>query len=134
MDFYKEYIILLSIKPKFVKNILNGTKKFEYRKRIPTKNVKTMAIYSSYPECKVVALVDIDAIIKLPVEELWETTKYHSGITKEFFDKYFKNKKYGYAYCLGYVYKFPESYNIEEFNCKKPPQDFQYIGAITKFV
>lgn len=48
--------ILLSIKPKYVEEILAGRKLVEYRKRIPRDdNVKQVLIYASYPVKRIVA-------------------------------------------------------------------------------
>lgn len=44
--------ILLSIKPKYVKKILNKEKIFELRKNFPKENIDEIYIYSSYPEKK----------------------------------------------------------------------------------
>lgn len=41
--------ILLSIKPRFVEQILNGEKRFEYRKRVPERHVNKIIIYNSSP-------------------------------------------------------------------------------------
>ncbi len=113
--------------PDFVKNILNGTKKFEYRKSIPKNNFDTILIYSTYPDMKVVALVEVKNIIKLPVEKLWQKTKKYSGISKIFFKKYFKNRKIGYAYELGKIIKIRDK-KITDFGVKHPPQNFIYMS------
>lgn len=43
--------ILLSIKPEYVYKILDGTKKFEYRRTVfKNKNVDSMVIYATLPE------------------------------------------------------------------------------------
>ena len=48
--------ILLSIKPIYVNKILNGTKKYEYRKRKPKRNdIGKLIIYSTSPIKKVVS-------------------------------------------------------------------------------
>lgn len=51
--------ILLSIKPKIIKEIISGEKKFEFRKKLPDLNdeslgiAKKVIIYSSSPEKKI---------------------------------------------------------------------------------
>ena len=48
--------ILLSIKPRYVEQILAGRKQVEYRKRIPQEDgVRQVLIYASHPLKKVVA-------------------------------------------------------------------------------
>jgi len=48
--------VILSIKPEYVRKILTGEKKFEYRKRIWKDKVKKIYIYSSRPEKKLHAI------------------------------------------------------------------------------
>ena len=42
--------ILLSIKPEYANKIFDGQKRYEYRKRIPKKEVSKIIVYSSAPE------------------------------------------------------------------------------------
>ena len=80
--------IIISINPEHVKNIINGSKKYEYRTKAAKSDVNKILIYETVPVKKVVAEVDILEVIMLPPEELWNQTKLFSGITKEFFDEY----------------------------------------------
>lgn len=41
--------VILSIKPEFVEKIINGEKKFEYRRKIFKKDVEKVLIYASSP-------------------------------------------------------------------------------------
>ncbi|MDE5767136.1 MAG: ASCH domain-containing protein [Malacoplasma sp.] len=51
--------ILISIKPEYVKNILKGIKKYEYRTKLPKEKISKIIIYCTSPIKKVVAEVDI---------------------------------------------------------------------------
>ena len=53
--------IIVSINPEHVKNIINGTKKFEYRTKAAKTDVNKIIIYETTPIKKVVA-----SGIKLP--------------------------------------------------------------------
>ncbi len=68
--------VLLSIKPEFAEKILNGTKKFEFRKGIfKNNNITTVVIYATMPVGKVVGQFSIDGILKNDPEALWVKTK-----------------------------------------------------------
>ncbi|HET6989695.1 MAG TPA: ASCH domain-containing protein, partial [Bacteroidia bacterium] len=55
--------VLLSIKPKYAKAIIDGKKKVEFRK-LPFKlNVNKVYIYSSAPEQKIIGYFTFDDII-----------------------------------------------------------------------
>ena len=47
--------LLLSIKPEYVEKILQGEKKFEYRKRLAKEDVSYIYVYSTAPSMKVVS-------------------------------------------------------------------------------
>lgn len=125
---YKNNVILISIKPCFVKHILDRTKRYEYRRSIPKNKCKIILIYSTFPVKKIVAYVQVEEILKLPIKKLWQITKNHSGISKKFFFQYFFDKKIGYAYKLGKVTKINDL-NINKLNLKYPPQNFVYIST-----
>lgn len=121
----KNNIVLISIMPKYVKQILNGNKKFEYRKSIPKNKFDTILIYSTVPDKKIVAIAKVEKTLKLSIKELWNTTKKYSGISKKNFFEYFKNRKIGYAYKLGKIRKINKF--ISDINIKHPPQNFMYV-------
>ena len=52
--------LLLSIKPEYVEKILQGEKKYEYRKRLAKEDVSYIYVYSTAPSMKVVASVHIE--------------------------------------------------------------------------
>ena len=89
--------ILMSIKPVFVEKILSGEKRYEYRKTLPKKDISKIIIYSTSPVKKVVGEVCVKNILILEKEELWNKTKDKSGISKEFYDLYFKDKSISVA-------------------------------------
>ncbi|MBQ6954733.1 MAG: ASCH domain-containing protein [Mycoplasma sp.] len=121
----KNNIVLISIMPKYVKQILNGNKKFEYRKSIPKNKFDTILIYSTVPDKKIVAIAKVEKTLKLSIKELWYTTKKYGGISKKNFFEYFKNRKIGYAYKLGKIKKINKF--ISDINIKHPPQNFMYV-------
>ena len=118
--------IIVSINPRHVNNIINGSKRYEYRTRIASKDVKKLLIYETAPIKKVVAEVDVIEVLSLDPDTLWEQTKDYSGISKEFFDEYFKNRSAAYAYKLGKVKVYDEPKSLIEFGLRTAPQSFAY--------
>ena len=119
--------IIISINPEHVKNIINGTKKFEYRTKVAKNDVDKIIIYETTPIKKVVAEVEIVEVLMMKPDELWNQTKEQSGITKAFFDSYFENHNVAYAYRLGKVKVYKESKTLEEFGLRYAPQSFAYV-------
>ena len=119
--------IIVSIHPEHVKNIINGTKKFEYRTKVAKSDVKKIIIYETAPIKKVVAEAEIIEVLMMKPEDLWEETKEQSGISKSFFDSYFENRDVAYAYKLGEVKVYEQPKTLEEFGLRCAPQSFAYV-------
>lgn len=119
--------IIISINPEHVENIINGTKKYEYRTKAAKQDISSIIIYETLPVKKIVAEAEIIEVLELSPEDLWNETKEFSGISKDFYDDYFKNRDVAYAYKLGKikVYKKPKS--LLDFGIKCAPQSFVYV-------
>ena len=117
--------VLLSIKPKFVDSIIKGNKKYENRKAIFKKNVDTVVIYKTTPFCKIIGEFEIDGILYDTPENIWQITQEFAGITQDYFDKYFYNRKIAYAIKIGNIkqYELEPKDIIKQF---KAPQSFMY--------
>lgn len=123
--------ILMPINPKYVDEILSKRKKYEYRKiKAKRNNVNKIIIYSTSPVKKVVAEVDVNAIIEENPEKLWEMTKNESGITKEFYDHYYQNKNKAIAYKLGNIKIYDKPKNLSDIGINYFPQSFIYLEDI----
>lgn len=123
----KSKCIIISINPEHVENIINGSKKYEYRTKAAKEDINKIFIYETVPVRKVVAEVKIEEVIMLTPEEMWKKTKSKSGITKEFFDNYFYGRNYAYAYKLGKVKVYSKPKELIDFGLKCAPQSFVYI-------
>ena len=119
--------ILLSINPNHVENILNGTKRYEFRKRVCKKKVDKILIYSTTPIKKVVGEAEIEEVLIDEPEIIWKKTKEESGIDKNFFDKYYENKNEAVAYKLKNVMKYRRPRELKDHGGSTAPQSFQYI-------
>ena len=118
--------IIISINPEHVNNIINGTKRYEYRTKAAKKDVNKLIIYETMPIKKIVAEAEIVEVLSIDPNTLWEQTKDYSGISKKFFDEYFKNRSVAYAYKLGKVKVYDEPKSLIEFGLRTAPQSFAY--------
>ena len=122
--------VLLSIKPEYAEKILSGEKKYEFRRAVfKNTSIKKVVIYASSPVQKVIGEFDIDHILSLELEELWEKTSNHSGIEKSFYDQYFLGKDIGHAIKVKKVRRYRKSFGLENFNITHPPQSYRYLTA-----
>ncbi|OYP37940.1 hypothetical protein CIK90_07055 [Prevotella sp. P5-126] len=121
--------VILSIRPNFCKMIFSGQKKYEYRKRVFTRSdVDKVYIYATKPICRIVGCFRVEEVIENKKSYMWEKTHKDGGISKEYFDAYFKNSDTAYAIKIGQVVKLdnpidPKSV-IKDFHA---PQNFMYV-------
>lgn len=120
--------ILISVNPEHAKNIMSGVKKYEYRRHVAKKDISSIIIYETTPIKRVVAEAEIEAILSYTPDELWELTKNKSGISRTFFDEYFKGKEVAHAYRIGKVKVFKETKTLQDFGVRCAPQSFVYIN------
>ncbi|WP_439479287.1 ASCH domain-containing protein [Chryseobacterium aquaticum] len=120
--------VILSIKPRYASKILEGKKTYELRKTIfKNTEIKTVLIYASAPISKIIGEFQIEKIIHLDLDELWNVVKEKAEVDKDFFDEYFESKEKGYAIGIKNVKKYINNIDICEEYGIKAPQSFAYI-------
>lgn len=132
-----ERYILLSIQPKIVKEIIDGTKKFEFRKKFPNLeegNVnKKIIIYSSKPTMKIIGSYVVKTYYHSDFCSLMNkvnaTTAYEARISK-----YFTNKDSCHAMEISElkIYDTPLSleYLRKSFPGFVPGQSYRYLNNL----
>ena len=123
----KKDTIIISIHPVYVDKILSGEKKYEYRKQFPD-GIRYMLVYSTSPVKKITALIEVECILKDSPNIIWCKTQKKAGVTKEYFDSYFKDKENAYAVKIKKIYKLNPSLlitNLEGINVA--PQSYIYL-------
>ena len=121
------YNMLISIKPEYVENIFNGSKKYEYRKIRCKQDIDKIIIYSTYPIMKVVGEAKVEKILEDSPDRIWEKTKKYSGIDLNFYQKYFKDRSKAIAYKLTNIKKYNSPKELSSYGIKAAPQSFVYI-------
>jgi predicted transcriptional regulator len=122
--------VLLSIKPEYAGRIFDGSKRFEFRRKVfRNPNVKTVVVYATAPISRVIGEFDIEDIMYLGIDGLWERTKEQSGIEKHHFYAYFNGREHGYAIRIGQTRVYAEPLDLQvSFQIKHPPQFFVYLN------
>lgn len=122
-----EINVLLSIKPKYVAEILKDNKKFEFRKRFFNEIPKRIFIYSSAPDKKIVGYFKYTKAICDTPEELWSRCNKRSGINMEEFFTYFKSSEKGFAIVISGLNKIAPINPKELLTDFIPPQSYLYF-------
>jgi len=120
--------VLLSIKPEYAFKIFEGKKKFEFRKVIfKNPNVKTVVVYASSPVQKVIGEFEIEDILTSSPSNIWKLTKKHSGISEDFFYKYFANRDIAHAIKIRKIKKYKTPLSLKKDFNVLPPQSYLYL-------
>lgn len=120
--------IVLSIKPEYAERILNGIKRFEFRKKKPQKRVGRVYIYACSPKKSIVGYFQLTRVVSGSPDEIWEKCGGYGGIEKEIFFSYFLGRKIAYGFEVGCAERFTPPIDPFEINNDfKAPQSFAYL-------
>lgn len=124
--------VLISIQPDHARNIAEGYKTVEFRRRFPDEERvrdSILWIYSTSPEKAVIAAAKVEKVHRLPVPVLWATYAKQGCIDQSTFNSYFDGVSHGYAIELSDVRRPRES--VEAGRLKQlgftAPQSFRYV-------
>ena len=124
--------VLISIKPKFSQLIVNGKKTVELRKKVPANLAgRTVYVYSTCPEAKIIGFFQANRVEILPVSELWDRVRTEAGMEKEAFFDYYAEKEVGYAIFFHRFIVFDDPISLHVLRERNPgfvpPQNYHYI-------
>jgi type I restriction enzyme, S subunit len=125
--------VLLSFKPKYVRLILEGKKRFEFRKSIFRKRpVGRIFIYASAPVQRVVASFESGRILEDHPALLWDQVRDHAGIRDSEFLSCFAGTSRGYAIEIGDLQVFDKPIDPKEvIPGFVPPQSYCYLDGLS---
>lgn len=121
--------VLLSIKPEYAEKILDGEKRFEFRKAIPkSQNVSTIVIYATMPVGKVVGEFEVKAFLSDSPNALWSYTSEAAGISRRFFNEYFRGRDTAHAIEVRSVKRYKKPLSLSSvLSSGVAPQSFCYL-------
>lgn len=123
-----ENIIFMSIKEQHMNRILNKTKNYEFRTRIPNKNVDYIFVYIPVPIKELKYVLKVDRPIKTPNKITTD------GIGNKDFNETTREK---YAYPIKNVYRINNPMKLDYLRKKfsfTAPQSFAYGEKYKKLI
>jgi predicted transcriptional regulator len=122
---------LISVHPKYVRQILDGSKKIEFRRVWATRPITHLVLYSTAPDMKVVAILQVKKTIETNVSGLWELAKqYGGGLTRATLREYFSNKPRGYGLIIGSVQALKTPLALSAaIPSVRAPQSYAYLTS-----
>lgn len=119
---------ILSIKPRFIEEIVAGNKRFEFRKSVFKQPVEKVYVYASAPICRIIGeFQPVDVITGAP-GDVWKETNKYSGITKKFFDEYYRGRKTAFAIVIQNFVNYEHPVNLPKG--LRAPQNYCYVESI----
>lgn len=130
-------VLLLSVRPTFVRRILEGTKTVELRRIrpqvVPGQHV---LIYSSAPTMALLASAVVERLDAASPDSLWSKVAGSAGVSRAEYDAYFRDAERSVAIWLGGVAAFDRPIPLEELRQRwpwfRPPQSFCFVRATFK--
>ena len=120
----------MSIKPEYANQIFLGSKRYEYRKRIPKQPFKRVYVYASFPVKKIIGYFVVDYVLQGEPRELWKETCKYAGTDALVYKRYFSNYEIGYAIHVDTIRLFDKPIDpYIELSGFKAPQSFMYING-----
>ena len=124
-------IAFMPIKPIFAQRIISGIKLFEFRRTALKEIVSHIIIYSSFPEKKIVAIAEVEAVHSASPSAIWEQTKHAAGISRSLYRKYFKGAKKAHAIQIKNVFPLSRPFHPDDIkNGFNVPQSFSYVDRL----
>lgn len=125
-------IAFLPIKPKYVDRFIDGTKRYEFRRRPISPDTTHVILYATYPRKEIVAFAKVTCIEKSTPKQLWKDKKLHAGISEIEYREYFKGSKIAYAIevDMASMVVLPNSIPPHEIDPDfVVPQSFRYVDS-----
>lgn len=120
---------IITIKEKYIKKILNGTKLYEVRTKIPKELRMDDRIFVCEPKTsgKVVAMFEVSGIYSYAKFGAWGLHRFWMGIEEKEYFKYVQNKSIVHLIKVKNVKSIEKPHYITEFGLKKAPQWFAKV-------
>ena len=121
--------VILSIKPEYANKILDGTKKFEFRKAsFSADRVDVVLIYATKPVGKVIGEFTVECVHIDKPSKIWQKTRAQAGINKSFFDEYYRDRDVAVAIEVNKVQRYETPMELDDLGPgMTAPQSFRYL-------
>ncbi|NOJ58980.1 ASCH domain-containing protein [Arthrobacter sp. 260] len=125
--------VLISIRTRFVRAILDGSKTFELRRKVPRHAAGLdIIVYSSGGDKAIVARAKVSEVATGTPEAIWNQFEIHLGVTRKEFDDYFLGAEVAHALKLENVTASQRPVPLTELRTDhglEPPQSWRYLQA-----
>lgn len=127
--------LIISVKPKYAREIADGRKTVELRRRFTNAASigSLVLIYSSSPQKQIVASAEIVDVRRLPIQDIWLEYATSAAIERDEFDQYFSGLQSGFVIKLDNVRKLTKpvpSESLQKHFGFRAPQSYGYFSPL----
>ena len=123
-------VALMAIHPDYAQKILSGDKRVEFRKSRFASKITHVVIYATNPIQRVVGFFKVSGIEQAAPDELWRRHQHHSGLERQSFVTYYRERATGVAIKVGKVVGLRTPKPLSSLGSNVvPPQSFRYLPA-----
>lgn len=126
--------ILLSLRPRFARAILEGTKTVEVRRRpIRAPGGTLLVLYASSPTMAILGTAELATGDVAEPDVAWKEHEHNLGLSREEFDAYLKGSDVAHLIHVRKPRPFSEPIPLSHLRASasafNPPQSFRYVTA-----
>ena len=124
--------VIVSIRPNYASQILNGQKTVELRRKFPSTSATgaLALIYSSSPVQAIVGYATISDVVELSIGQIWRQYGKSACIDRVDFFHYFEGLNRGFVILLSNVRALQKQLSVAHLSKEYgfvPPQSFRYL-------
>ena len=121
-------IVFLSIYPQHAESILDGRKRFEFR-RVPPKEAKRVILYATSPVQRIVGHAEVVGIHQGTPEALWKKCSGAAGISRDCFMAYFAGRQQAFAMEVERPTRLVHPVEVGFLGKFAIPQSYRYLDS-----
>jgi len=125
--------LLLSLRPRFARAILEGTKTVELRRtRLTASSGTLLILYASAPVMSVVGVARLASTVIDTPDSVWNRYGHFASVSRAEYDQYFVGARLATAVLLDRPRRLESGYSLAELREAqvkfRPPQSFRYLA------
>lgn len=118
----------MSIHPQYANAILDGSKTVEFRKRGLAPDVTTVLVYATSPVQRVIGEFEIDRIVQMSPDDLWQEAGSLGGIDEATFRNYYGSRDRAAGIVVAEPRRYLEAVPLARLDPGvRAPQSFAYL-------
>ena len=122
--------VLLSVKPEYANRILEGSKRFEFRRTRFAQDIETVFLYVTAPVSRIVGYFVVIGTETGSPHTIWRKCKTAAGIQRKDFFSYYRDAEIAFALIVGEVTEFKDSVDPRElWPTFSIPQSYKYLDS-----